>query len=110
MFVCLSGNGSWIPPPHMTNDEKTVLKFKPHDIELKYSAVDAKNLWLFNVDLDPNERTDLSEEFPEIVTKMLNRLAYYNSTAVPCRYPKEDPMGNPKYQGGIWGPWVQEKP
>lgn len=64
-----------------------------------------KNLWLFNIAVDPEERDDLSEQYPDVVRKMLDRLQAYNATAVPVRYPKPDPRSNPKLHGGVWGPW-----
>ena len=88
------GNGSWIPEPHS-----------------RFSAVhqyedSSKNVWLFNITADPNERTDLSSTHPSIVELMLAMLDVFNSTAVPCRYPKEDHRGDPALLGGYWGPWL----
>ena len=65
-----------------------------------------KNIWLFNVVADPEEKNDLSEVHPDVVMKLLEKLAKYNSTAVKCRYPSYDPRSNPVYHGGMWGPWV----
>ena len=66
---------------------------------------DGKNIWLFNIKEDPNERKDLSEEMPNKVNQLLERLAYYNSTAVPCHHPDPDPKSNPIYHNGYWVPW-----
>ncbi|XP_064616011.1 arylsulfatase B-like [Liolophura sinensis] len=87
------GNSSWIPPPHMAG--KTQIS----------SEAPTKNLWLFNIAVDPEERDDISEQYPDMVRKMLERLQAYNVTAVPVRYPKPDPRSNPKLHGGAWGPW-----
>ena len=65
-----------------------------------------KNLWLFNIANDPNERIELSDVYPEKVQELLERLAYYNRTAVPVRFPADDPRSNPTFHGGFWGPWV----
>ena len=89
------GNSSWIPPPHL---------FDEAEFERKPSK---KNLWLFNVKDDPTEHKDLSDTYPQIVKKLLDRLVYYNSTMVPVRYPKPDPRCDPKYHGGAWGPWEE---
>ena len=62
-------------------------------------------MWLFNITADPEERHDLSESRPEVVRQLLDRLLYYNSTAVPPRFPKSDPNSNPEKHGGVWGPW-----
>ena len=96
-FTCCIGNGSWIPEPHS-----------------HFSAVDqyedsSKNVWLFNITADPNERTDLSSTHPSIVEVMLAMLDAFNGTAVPCRYPKEDHRGDPALLGGYWGPWLWNK-
>lgn len=88
-----SGNGSWVPPPYME---------KPMDLEKRNKS---KNVWLFNIQDDPNEKNDLSEKRTDIVAKMLDRLSYYQNTAVPCYYPPNDPRSNPAELGGYWGPW-----
>ncbi|KAK6182985.1 hypothetical protein SNE40_010544 [Patella caerulea] len=87
------GNGSWIAPPEIHNESR--LDPSPKD----------KNVWLFNIPKDPNENHDLSEEYPDIVDKMLDRLSYYSQTAVPVRFPEADPNCNPALRGGVWGPW-----
>lgn len=63
-----------------------------------------KNVWLYNIKTDPYEYHDVSEKYPSIVRKLLDRLAYYNSTAVPVRYPPVDRRLDPKFHGGVWGP------
>ncbi|XP_060572636.1 arylsulfatase B-like [Ruditapes philippinarum] len=92
------GNGSWVPPPYMNCpifSDPRESSFKPDD----------KNVWLFNILKDPNERDDLSETNPDKLKEMLDRLAQYEKTAVPCRYPDNDKRADPKYLGGFWGPW-----
>ncbi len=64
-----------------------------------------KNLWLFNIKEDPTEHHDLSDKHTGIVKRLLDRLAQYNSTAVPCRFPDPDPQSNPDLHGGAWVPW-----
>lgn len=68
-----------------------------------------KNIWLFDINSDPQETNDLSDNYPDIVRLMLAKLAQHNSTAVPCRYPSMDPAGDPALHSGIWrgvfGPW-----
>ncbi|KAK7094926.1 hypothetical protein V1264_006406 [Littorina saxatilis] len=89
------GNSSWIPPP------STSLYFP----KTSHDAPE-KNVWLFHVTSDPDEEIDLSSKHPDIVKELLQRLAYYNSTAVPPVYPKSDPNCDPKLHNGFWGPWV----
>ena len=64
-----------------------------------------KNVWLFNIRDDPFEHLDLSDTREDLVKYLLNRLAYYNSTAVPARYPPLDPKSNPALHGNAWVPW-----
>ncbi len=65
-----------------------------------------KNLWLFDILADPLEEHDLSDSHPDVVKMLLDRLQYYNSTAVPCQWPAVATAANPKNHGGFWGPWV----
>ena len=85
--------GTWVPPPedhgHVIPDPD------PKD----------KNLWLFDLNKDPYETTDLSTVYPEVVHMMLDKLSGYNATAVPCIYPPNDPNANPQLHGGAYGPW-----
>ena len=64
-------------------------------------------MWLFDIENDPNEREDLSDSNPGIVRFLLDRLAYYNSTAVPVSFPERDPEADPAKHGGVRGPWVE---
>ena len=63
-----------------------------------------KNLWLFDIKSDYTENHDLSASHPDIVMKLLERLAYYNTTAVKCVYSR-DPNAKPA-KGHVWGPWL----
>ncbi|XP_053381274.1 arylsulfatase B-like [Mercenaria mercenaria] len=92
------GNGSWVPPPNMNLpaygiQERTTYK------------TDKKNVWLFHIGSDPNERVDLSDTYPKIVKAMLDKLSQYERTAVTCRYPQGDRRADPSKLDGFWGPW-----
>ena len=91
--MLLTGEGSWVPPPE--SGMEPIPSPDPKD----------KNVWLFDLDSDPNEHMDLSSKHPDVVRHLLDRLAIFNSTAVPCLYPHNDPKSNPDLHGGIWGPW-----
>ncbi|KAL3871153.1 hypothetical protein ACJMK2_039170, partial [Sinanodonta woodiana] len=93
------GNSSWIPPP-----DTNFALFKSNR-SVKVMQTKTKNVWLFNIAKDPYEEVDLSDAYPSKVKEMLDRLSYYQSTAVPCHYPKSDPRADPKLHGGFWGPW-----
>ncbi|XP_076452393.1 arylsulfatase B-like [Babylonia areolata] len=112
------GNGSTIPPPEEPGIYPDPMTFSykckgptPH---LHYEDNDdadgdnQKNVWLFNVVEDPEERHDLSGSKPEVVRKLLDRLQYYNSTAVPVNFPDPDPNADPGKHGGVWGPWKDD--
>uniref|UniRef100_A0A3P9KVE5 Arylsulfatase I n=1 Tax=Oryzias latipes TaxID=8090 RepID=A0A3P9KVE5_ORYLA len=96
------GHGDWIPPQ--------VLPGFPNSWwNLERNMEPQKSVWLFNISEDPYERFDLSEQRPDVVKQLLARLAYYNRTAVPVRFPSEDPRADPHLNGGAWVPWVADK-
>ena len=84
------GHGDWIP----VDPSKSI-----PSLDIK-----GKNVWLFDIEVDPEEREDLSMEKPDVVEELLERLHYYNSTAVPCSHPAKDPNGSPK--DGYRKPWI----
>ncbi|XP_059147351.1 arylsulfatase B-like [Physella acuta] len=91
------GDGKWYPPPHL----------EKHNVQhSNVTAASDKNVWLFNVSEDPSEVIDLSNILVGQVRSMLERLQYYNSTAVPPQYPDSDPNCDPKLHGGFWGQWL----
>ncbi|CAH1786463.1 unnamed protein product [Owenia fusiformis] len=106
------GNGSWIPVPKATTSGIETNSISPY-MDTEMVPEDAyttygdpkKNLWLFDIENDPNEHHDLSDDRPDIVDALLKRLAAYDASAVPCRYPKDDPKANPELHGGAWVPW-----
>ena len=91
------GNSSWVPPPGMSC---------PAGESCMGNVT--TGTWLFNVTDDPEERKDLKGAFPEKVKELLDRIEYYNRTAVPPRYPDPDPMACPQLHGGAWVPWQKE--
>nr|KAG5690198.1 hypothetical protein BaRGS_016589 [Batillaria attramentaria] len=106
------GNDSWVPPPEFESRyhgwSKRRHSHHPADngrVQNMHIEPGQQNVWLFNITADPEERHDLSTSEPEVVKQLLQRLAYYNSTAVAPRFPKPDPKSNPKRHGGVWGPW-----
>ena len=90
-------NGSWIAPP----EDPTCQSISDPDPE-------SKNIWLFDLSSDPEEKTDLFDLRQDIAVEMLNKLVYYEATAVSVRYPMPDPNCDPQLYGGAWGPWRGE--
>lgn len=68
-----------------------------------------QNVWLFNITADPCERRDLSGQRPDVVRRLMARLAHYNQSAVPVYFPPDDPRADPARHAGAWVPWVEEE-
>ena len=64
---------------------------------------------LYDIDKDPCEFNNLADDMPDAVSHLLERLAFYNDTAVPPRNLPPDPKGFPIQHGGLWVPWVDLK-
>ncbi|KAH6932271.1 hypothetical protein HPB50_004144 [Hyalomma asiaticum] len=62
--------------------------------------------YLFNIEQDPCELHDLSQEQPQVVSMLLEKLAAYNKTIVPAVNSTVDPRGYPENNGGVWAPWI----
>jgi len=46
---------------------------------------------------------------PEMVKKLEDRMNEYHKQMIPAKIPPVNPMGNPKYYGGVWTPgWCKE--
>ncbi|KAM7400102.1 hypothetical protein PAMA_004685 [Pampus argenteus] len=102
------GHGDWVPPQVLPslpgrwwNLERVFTKFHKSSIY--------KNVWLFNITGDPYERQDLADQRPDVVQRLMARLAYYNQTAVPVYFPPDDPRANPNEHEGAWVPWEDEE-
>ena len=67
---------------------------------------ESKNIWLFNITEDPEERNDMTETHHAIVIELLTKLKAFNDFSVPARYPQDDPNCNPANLGGAWRPWL----
>ncbi|KAM9849481.1 arylsulfatase I-like [Aulostomus maculatus] len=96
------GYGDWTPL-------QTLPGFPGSWWNLERHTKPRKSVWLFNITGDPYERFDLSEQRPDVVKELMVRLVYYNRTAVPVRYPSEDPRAEPTLNGGAWVPWVGDE-
>ena len=64
---------------------------------------------LFNIVKDPCERTNLAENKPEIMKKMLQRLDELTKSAVPSRRTfQSDPNCDPDFHNGTWSSWIPD--
>ncbi|XP_043925496.1 arylsulfatase I [Protopterus annectens] len=97
------GYSDWIPPQTQINFPGSWWNLE------RLSNTMKKSVWLFNITADPFERYDMSDKRPDVVKKLLLRLVNYNKTAIPVRFPAEDPRANPELNGGAWGPWLTDE-
>ncbi|TDH05449.1 hypothetical protein EPR50_G00122340 [Perca flavescens] len=99
------GHGDWVPPQVLPT-----LPGRWWNLERAASALPKpstlKNVWLFNITADPCERRDLADQRPDVVQRLMARLAHYNQTAVPVYFPPDDPRADPSRHRGAWVPWV----
>lgn len=96
------GYSDWIPPQTLPS-----LPGIWWNLERQRSG-SHRTVWLFNITADPYERVEVSAEHPAVVRRLLTRLAHYERTSLPVRYPADDPRANPELHGGAWMPWASE--
>lgn len=75
-------------------------------IDMPEDGDSASGVWLFNMNSDPNERENLAESHPDVVSQLKERIEFYNSTHIHQMNPPFDPKSDPKYFGGVWTPWM----
>ncbi|KAE8285349.1 Arylsulfatase B [Larimichthys crocea] len=74
--------------------------------ESRSSDVDPLNsVMLYDVEKDPEERNEVSAQYPTVVDYLLNRLHKYQESALPINFPADDPRCDPG-PTGAWGPWA----
>uniref|UniRef100_H2YTS8 Sulfatase N-terminal domain-containing protein n=1 Tax=Ciona savignyi TaxID=51511 RepID=H2YTS8_CIOSA len=85
------GFDKWVAPPKMklTHDDN-------------FKTLISPSVQLYHIASDPEERTNLVDKYPDVVGMLLEKLAAYNKTAVPVRFPPDDPQSNPDLHGGVW--------
>lgn len=94
------GDGNWNHHRHFFVNQSHWQKLEKQHSKLR------KSVWLFNVDADPCNMSDLSESHPEVVKHVLTRKAEYNQTTVMATNSPDDLMAGPELDGGLWGPWL----
>ena len=98
------GFDDWVEPPEWKYEMKSNSSAGNVTESKRLSS---KTILLFNIKIDPYERTEVSELYPHTVRDLLVKLAEYNSTSVPVMYPPDHPRANPSLHGGYWEPWVK---
>ncbi|KAM4719703.1 arylsulfatase B isoform 2-T2 [Anableps anableps] len=84
----------WFPRPGHNSSDSRISKVDP-----------LKPVMLFDVGKDPEERNEVSAQFPNVVEYLLTRLQEHQKTALPINYPDDDPRCDPG-PTGAWGPWA----
>ncbi|XP_063601652.1 arylsulfatase B-like [Penaeus indicus] len=75
------------------------------------SLLDTEEIRLFNLKLDPNERTNIAASQPDVVKILLAILLHQLDTRyVDADLQPNDPRANPKYWHNFWSPgWCEAK-
>jgi len=63
-------------------------------------------VFLFDVEADPTETTDLAAAHPDMVAQLMERLMVYVNKSIPQQNFPKDPHSDPAQHGGVWTPWV----
>lgn len=108
MKLLLGNPGSpdgWIPPDQVTNFLEEGIT--PYGCRADIASVDGQDdVRLFNISVDPFEKTNLARDHPALVADMMKSLEKYMSTMIPVHDTHEILAGNPNFNGqnGNWGP------
>ena len=78
------------------------------DVNTRNSKNPSSSVRLFNIIDDPTESYDLSDQRPDIVRNLVQRLAMHEDTAKPVFYPPQSPDCGPQLFGDVWtwGPYL----
>lgn len=86
------GCDRWFTRPGLENTSGTIRSVNP-----------LKPVMLFDVEADPEERDEVSDQHPNVVDNLLRRLGHYLRRSQPITFPDDDPRCDPGT--GAWGPW-----
>ena len=76
-------------------------------LEMKFDRLDVA---LYDVEADPEERTDLRVELPVVFADLRQRALFHLANVVPEDFPAQDQAGHPRNFGGVFSPgWCQPK-
>lgn len=65
---------------------------------------------LFNIEQDPCEYTDVSEQQPQLAEFLYDRITQFARSAQPPRNKPIDPAAYPMYHNGHWTDWKDKHP
>ena len=109
-----------IPPPE-GNQKKLRFAAEPSDTRPVWQKLIDDSMYessetltrlvqLYDIEEDPYEKHEISDNHPDIVKVGLDLLSRHNETAVWPNYPHTDPNSNPETRSdgfaGFWWPWV----
>ncbi|KAK6191760.1 hypothetical protein SNE40_003362 [Patella caerulea] len=84
-------------------NEKTDLGVEHFEIE-NIAESDEPQYRLFNITADPTEHFDIADQFPDLVTKLKDKLVEYKKLLVPAFDPSFSPKSLPIFYDGVWTP------
>ncbi|XP_064602817.1 arylsulfatase B-like [Liolophura sinensis] len=95
----------WYPVPNFEGEIHTNITSDMDALSATASLSSSLNqTLLFNIAEDPTEHHDLSQKYPDIVSKLRMRLEEHWKSLVPPRNPPLDAKGDPANFGGYWTP------
>ncbi|CAG5104560.1 Oidioi.mRNA.OKI2018_I69.chr1.g1336.t1.cds [Oikopleura dioica] len=63
---------------------------------------------LYDIEKDPRELNDISDQDPEMVVHLLSRLVRHFNSATAPNFPSLDKSADPNLRNGTWGPWISD--
>jgi len=109
----------WAPilnPYHISaEDEATefegdqALTLEGRDMSLE-RVFDSLDIALYDLEADPEERNNLSDQLPEVFSDLRRRALMHLANVVEADFPEQDFNGHPRNYGGYFSPgWCQAK-
>ncbi|XP_071831480.1 arylsulfatase J-like isoform X2 [Apostichopus japonicus] len=101
----------WYPPEGENNEHEklpkaSVVYCPPIPANASTNCDPAKKPCLYHIPNDPCEFYNLADMYPDILSELMDRLRFYNSTMIPSARKPRDPNSNPMLHGGNWIPWT----
>ena len=108
LLVNPGGPDGWYPPPDWHGKAQLTAT---DGVRLNTGLVEHMKeinttVYLFRPREDPEERHEISAQFPDITQQLLTRLHQLMAEALPDGHRGTDPASNPKNFNGFWTPWL----